>query len=83
VSVPSCPTCDLLSEKVVAATTRYAKLRGDLSIAKLACGADRVSELDTLVDHAEVDRVCAVEKYSQHKNSHAGAGASASTNHES
>ena len=70
-STQSCSTCDMLGAKVVAATTRYVKLRGHLSIARMADGSERVAELDTLVERAEIDRVGAEKEYSQHKDGHA------------
>jgi hypothetical protein len=71
VSIPSCPACDLLSARVVVATTRYVKLRGQLSIARLADGSVRVSALNMLVEEAETDRGRAVEEYSHHNDGHA------------
>ena len=70
-SVPSCPTCDLLSARVVDAATRHIKLSGHLELAKLEHDAKRVSELEPLVKQAGVDRVLAEKEYSQHKDSHA------------
>jgi hypothetical protein len=45
VPIPSCPTCDLLSEQVVATTTRYIKLGSRLEIAQLERDTERISEL--------------------------------------
>ena len=74
-SVPSCPTCDRLSDQVLAAVTRHIKVSGYLEIAKLERNAKRVSELEQLVDQAGIDRVRAEKEYSEHnKNSHADAG---------
>lgn len=83
-SVPSCATCDLLSEKVLAAATRHIKVSGHLEIAKLEHDAKRVSELEPLVEQAGIDRVRAEKEYSHHKSSHADAAkAFTNTHHES
>lgn len=72
--VPSCRTCDFLSERVLADATRHIKLSCDVEIAKLKHDAKRVSKLELLVEQAGVDRVRAEKEYSQHnQNSHADA----------
>jgi hypothetical protein len=70
VSVPSCPTYDLLSEKVLTATTRYIKLGSRLEIAKLERDTERISELEPRLERAGIDRESAEEEYRQHRNNH-------------
>ena len=72
-SVPSCPTCDLLSERVVDTTTRYIKLSGSLELAKMDHDTERISELEPRLERAKIERERAVEEFSRHKDAHADA----------
>jgi hypothetical protein len=70
-SSPSCHTCDLLSEQVVATTTLHIRLGSRLVIAGLVGDGERVSQLGPLLEQANSDRERAVQEYTAHKNGHA------------